>query len=170
MFIRTVNKKNKYSPKVFQYQALVESIRTEQGPRHKFHLNLGKLNLAKEEWPLLARRIEEIIHGTEKLFAGNPEIERLASEYAQRFIRKYEIEYGETDEKRPSVPTCWDYPHPSSLRRTYKYDSLLRISGALQLNIFEQSRGKTFSTACVDLSPLHLDNFFILSIDFLARL
>ena len=84
---------------MFQYQALVESIRTEQGPRHKFHLNLGKLDLAKEEWPLLAKRIEEIIHGTEKLFAGNPEIERLASEYAQRFIRKYEIEYSETDEK-----------------------------------------------------------------------
>lgn len=29
-------------------------------------------------------------------------------------------------------------PHPSLLRRTYKYDSLLRISGALHLNVFKQ--------------------------------
>ncbi len=30
------------------------------------------------------------------------------------------------------------FPHPSSLRRTYKYASFLRISGALHLAIFEQ--------------------------------
>jgi hypothetical protein len=30
------------------------------------------------------------------------------------------------------------FPHPSSLRRTSKYASLLRISGALHLGIFEQ--------------------------------
>jgi hypothetical protein len=30
------------------------------------------------------------------------------------------------------------YPHPSSLRRTFKYASLLRISEALHLGIFEQ--------------------------------
>ncbi len=29
-------------------------------------------------------------------------------------------------------------PHPSSLRRTFKYASLLRISGALHLGIFDQ--------------------------------
>ncbi len=30
------------------------------------------------------------------------------------------------------------FPHPSSLRRTAKYASFLRISGALHLTIFEQ--------------------------------
>ena len=30
------------------------------------------------------------------------------------------------------------FPHPSSLRRTLKYASLLRISEALHLGIFEQ--------------------------------
>jgi hypothetical protein len=30
------------------------------------------------------------------------------------------------------------FPHPSSLRRTAKYASLLRISGALHLALFEQ--------------------------------
>jgi hypothetical protein len=31
-----------------------------------------------------------------------------------------------------------DFPHPSSLQRTAKYASLLRISGALHLALFEQ--------------------------------
>jgi hypothetical protein len=33
------------------------------------------------------------------------------------------------------------FPHPSSLRRTLKYASFLRISGALHLGIFEQPEG-----------------------------
>ena len=36
------------------------------------------------------------------------------------------------------------FPHPSSLRRTFKYVSLLRISGALHLGIFEQPAGNDF--------------------------
>jgi hypothetical protein len=34
-------------------------------------------------------------------------------------------------------------PHPSALRRTGLYASLLRISGALYLAVFEQPAGKT---------------------------
>jgi hypothetical protein len=36
------------------------------------------------------------------------------------------------------------FPHPSSLRRTSKYASLLRISGAFHPGIFEQPGGKLF--------------------------
>jgi hypothetical protein len=36
------------------------------------------------------------------------------------------------------------FPHPSSLRRTPKYASLLRPSGALHLGIFEQSEENDF--------------------------
>jgi hypothetical protein len=96
MFIKTVRKKNKYSPKIFEYQHLVESLRTEKGSRKRFLLNLGKLTLPREGWPLLAKRIEEILHGQERLFAGNPEIERLATHYAQKLIRKHETEYSES--------------------------------------------------------------------------
>jgi len=96
MFVKTVRKRNKYSPKIFEYQHLVESLRTEKGSRQRFLLNLGKLTLPREEWPLLAKRIEEILHGQERFFAGNPEIERLATHYAQKLIRKYETEYSES--------------------------------------------------------------------------
>jgi hypothetical protein len=36
------------------------------------------------------------------------------------------------------------FPHPSSLRRTAKYASFLRISGALHLTIFEQPEKEDF--------------------------
>jgi hypothetical protein len=35
-------------------------------------------------------------------------------------------------------------PHPSSLRRTFKYASLLRISGALHPGIFDQPARNNF--------------------------
>ncbi len=38
----------------------------------------------------------------------------------------------------------WRCPHPSSLRRTSKYASFLRISGALHPGIFEQSGENDF--------------------------
>ncbi|MCD6571171.1 MAG: transposase, partial [Deltaproteobacteria bacterium] len=75
MYITTVSKKNPYSSKVFEYQRLVESIRTSRGPRQKFLLNLGKLSLSKSKWELLVQRIEDIIHGQESLLPLDPEIE-----------------------------------------------------------------------------------------------
>jgi hypothetical protein len=40
------------------------------------------------------------------------------------------------------------FPDPSSLRRTSKYASLLTISGALHLGIFEQPKIIILSAAC----------------------
>ena len=100
MFIRTVKKKNKNSAKVFEYHYLVDSIRTDKGPRQRFLLNLGKLDLPQEEWPLLAKRIDEVARGQEHLFAGDSGIERLAHEYAQKLLRKYEAEYA--DQSQPT--------------------------------------------------------------------
>jgi hypothetical protein len=96
MFITTVTQK--YSKKTYEYQHLLESVRTEKGPRQRFLLNLGKLDLPEAEWPLLAKRIEEFIRGQENFFSGSPEIERLASHYARRFLRKHEVEYAESGE------------------------------------------------------------------------
>ena len=43
------------------------------------------------------------------------------------------------------------FPHPSSLRRTAKYASLLRISGPLHLTLFEQpGKDDLFSSLLVD--------------------
>jgi hypothetical protein len=43
------------------------------------------------------------------------------------------------------------FPHPSSLRRTAKYASLLRISGALHLALFEQPGKDNFFSSLLEL-------------------
>jgi len=42
------------------------------------------------------------------------------------------------------------FPHPSSLRRTSKYASFLRISDALHLGLFEQPPKNDFFSKLVD--------------------
>jgi hypothetical protein len=47
------------------------------------------------------------------------------------------------------------FPHPSSLRRTAKYASPLRIWGALHLTLFEQpGKGDFFSSSQIAKAPL----------------
>ncbi|OQX96321.1 hypothetical protein B6I21_01310 [candidate division KSB1 bacterium 4572_119] len=94
MFIRTAFKKNKSSSKLYKYQQLVESIRTEKGVRQKLLLSLGRLPLAKEKWPRLVNRIKTIIQGQELLFQETPEIEALASKFAKQLIEKHAIDIG----------------------------------------------------------------------------
>ena len=100
MFIRNVTKKNKYSPKEYEYQQLVESIRTDKGPRQEVLLNLGKLPLAKDKWSRLAKRIEAIIKAQEELFDEETDIERLAYNYAEKFIQKNQVELNESEDKQ----------------------------------------------------------------------
>jgi transposase len=88
VFIREIVKKNPGYDKIFTYHRLMESVRTPKGPRQRVILNLGKLNLPKEEWPILAGRIEEIITGQETFLLPSPYIESLASHYAQLLRRK----------------------------------------------------------------------------------
>jgi len=42
------------------------------------------------------------------------------------------------------------FPHPSSLRRTAKYASFLRISGALHLTVFEQPEKDDFFSSLLE--------------------
>jgi hypothetical protein len=67
---------------------LVESIRTEKGPRQRVLLNLGvELPIPEEEWKELAHRIEEIIAKQMPLLPVPDHIEVLAQKYAGEVIR-----------------------------------------------------------------------------------
>src|SRR5512139_1947551 len=55
-------------------------------------------------------------------------------------------------------------PHPSSLRRTSKYASLLRISGALHLDIFEQSEKNDFFTKLLVLQSEQVPFQFLFNV------
>jgi hypothetical protein len=56
------------------------------------------------------------------------------------------------------------FPHPSSLRRTAKYTSFLKISAALHLTIFEQPEKDDFFSSLLNFwvssesSLKHFDN------------
>ena len=64
MFIRKTHLVNRETKKSYFNFQLVESIRTERGPRQRILLNLGShLDLDKQECKLLANRIEEIALG-----------------------------------------------------------------------------------------------------------
>jgi len=103
MFIRNVIKKNKYSPKVFEYQQLVESVRTEKGSRQTLLLNLGQLPITKDNWARLAKRIESIIKAQEQLFSEEPIIENLAAHFAEKVIQNNLQPYNSEANKYESV-------------------------------------------------------------------
>lgn len=88
MFIKEIKKQNKGYNQVFSYHRLMESYRTDRGPRQRTILNLGKLELPQEQWKLLADRIEEIVTGQQSLLAVDDAIEQLATHYAKLIIRK----------------------------------------------------------------------------------
>ena len=97
MYIREIQKKNPSSPKTFISHRLIESVRTPRGPRQRAVLNLGRLDLPREQWKALANRIEELLHGYEQVTVPVPdEIETLARHYAKQILRKRRSEEKET--------------------------------------------------------------------------
>ena len=90
MFIRkTSHTDNKTGQSYFTYK-LVESIRTERGPRQHTVMNLGTdFSLPQEKWKELADRIETIVSGQLCLFPVTKEIEQTAQKYAKRIICRH---------------------------------------------------------------------------------
>lgn len=88
MFIRRVAKTNGKNKKKYTYLHLVESVRTENGPRQKLLLNLGDLPVDPSQYKSLARRIEDILTGRKSLFEINPEIEHHAKWAANKIFTK----------------------------------------------------------------------------------
>src|SRR4030042_1477389 len=99
MFIKKIKKRNGRTRKVYEYLHLVESIRTSKGPRQKLVLNLGSLDIAPEDYEILAKRIEEILSGQSRLqgFKDVPDIniEEHAQKAARAIVRKQEREVQE---------------------------------------------------------------------------
>lgn len=88
MYIRKVTRVHKKNWQEYHTYKLVESLRTERGPRQRILLNLGTdFTLPEGKWKDLANRTEEIITGQECLFPYGEEIEILARRYARKVIR-----------------------------------------------------------------------------------
>jgi len=89
MYVRKVSHYNKSNRVEYHTYKLVESVRTERGPRQRTLLNLGTdFNLSQGKWKEFANRVEEIITGQIPLLDYPEEIENFAQNCARKIIRK----------------------------------------------------------------------------------
>lgn len=89
MFIKKTLKTDRKSGKTYFAYHLVESVRTEKGPRQRTLLYMGSdIKLPEGEHKLLAERIEGIISGQQSLLQYPENIEKLAQTYASQVIRR----------------------------------------------------------------------------------
>ncbi|OQC58140.1 MAG: Transposase DDE domain protein [Bacteroidetes bacterium ADurb.Bin012] len=98
MFVRSTTHTDNKSGKPYNTYKLVESIRTERGPRQRTVLNLGTdFSLDRGKWEMLANRIETIVSGQQCFIPADAETEKLAQRYAKIII------YRESNKKPVSV-------------------------------------------------------------------
>ena len=88
MFIRRVTTTNGVTKKRYTYLNLVESVRTEKGPRQRLILNLGELDIDRSQYRTLARRIEDILTGRKSLFEIDQHLENHARRAADKIFAK----------------------------------------------------------------------------------
>ena len=88
MYIRLKSKTNKGSKKVYYTHDLVESVRTDKGPRQVTLLNLDPFYLDRKYWRTLAKRIKEIMTGQLRLMPLEDQLETLARHYAKLLVQK----------------------------------------------------------------------------------
>ena len=88
MFIRTTRKIDPVTKKCYFSLQLIESVRTERGPRQRILLNLGNIpDLDAGQLKQLANRIEEIVCGQTICVCSSAIIESLAQSYASRLVK-----------------------------------------------------------------------------------
>lgn len=89
MYVRKVTHYNKSTQTEYHTYKLVESVRTERGPRQRTLINLKTdFTLPKDEWKDFANRVEELITGQMSLLTYSQEVETLAQKCAKSIIRK----------------------------------------------------------------------------------
>lgn len=111
MFLKSTDKKDKSTGKVYRYYKLCSSYRIGNSTRHHDILTLGKLEELdnKQDRKLLADRIEQILRGTQTLFDIGiaPVIEELAQRYSgiikQKELHSYPIKSEEIAETAEQI-------------------------------------------------------------------
>lgn len=90
MYIRRVRTHNKGTGESYATHRLVRSERAGKRVRQLTLLNLGRhFPIAQRDWPLLCRRIAEILGGQAPLLSADGELERLAQRYAAQLVLRH---------------------------------------------------------------------------------
>jgi hypothetical protein len=89
MFIKKTSKTDLKTGRRYSAYHLVESVRTEKGPRQRVLLYMGaEIDIPEGDHKLLAQRIEEIINCESPLLPYPNNIERLAQGYASQVVNR----------------------------------------------------------------------------------
>ena len=90
MYIRKVTQKNKKTGEVYITHRLVESYRNVEGKvRQQALLNLGShFQIPKEQWKIVADRVEKIRNGQKRLFDIEIDLEKEAQRIAKLVTHK----------------------------------------------------------------------------------
>ena len=105
MFIRKTRLVNPKTKETYYNFQLIESVRTERGPRQRILLNLGaRLDIADEERKPLANRIEELLKGIQSLIKCPEKIEGLAQRYASQLVKRLSVERPAPNDKEIIPP------------------------------------------------------------------
>ena len=89
MYIKKTSKTDHKIGKTYFAYHLIESVRTQKGPRQRILLYMGsQIALPEGYHKLLAQRIEEIITGITPLLPYADDVEHLAQSYASQLIRR----------------------------------------------------------------------------------
>jgi len=78
MFIRAVTSRDRSTGTIYTSHQLVESLRTERGPRQRVVMYLGALDLPKAQWRALAAILEARFTGQSGLFEAEPHLQTIA--------------------------------------------------------------------------------------------
>ncbi|HVA19184.1 MAG TPA: IS1634 family transposase [Solirubrobacteraceae bacterium] len=90
MYIRRVRTHNKSTGESYATHRLVRSERVGKRVRQLTLLNLGRhFGIARQDWPSLCGRIEDILGGQEALLPADSELELLAQQYAAQLLLRH---------------------------------------------------------------------------------
>ena len=104
MFIRRTNTRNRVTGEAYFTYRLVQAARVGAAVKQRTLLNLGThFDLPQAQWPALAARIEQLLHGQTSLLVGtlSDTVESLAQRYAAQLIARAgysDVVSGPTDE------------------------------------------------------------------------
>lgn len=95
MYIRETVTRNKKTKTTYSKHQLIESIRTEKGPRQRIVMELGMLALPKSQWRKLAALLEARLAGQLSLFEDAAEL----SQSADHAMENYDFLQSKQEEK-----------------------------------------------------------------------
>jgi transposase len=105
MFIKKTTKKDPKTGKVYYTFNLVESVRTENGPRQRIILFMGAdVGLPEDEHPHLAQHISELLNGELSLIPPSDHIQRLAQQYVSQIVHRLSTSESHTESKESKNP------------------------------------------------------------------